>query len=80
MRMRGQDGSPETPHLPSPRGADSPFDAVETLTSEELRQRLRSLEAILEVAPVPIAIAHDRSAGTSRPTARSAAMFGACAL
>ncbi|MBA2605005.1 MAG: response regulator [Acidobacteria bacterium] len=59
MGTRGQDESAQSPHSQNPRGADSPFDAVETLTAEELRQRLRSLEAILEAAPVPIAIAHD---------------------
>ncbi len=36
-----------------------PFDAIDDLTAEELRQRLRSLRSILETAPVPIAIAHD---------------------
>jgi signal transduction histidine kinase/ActR/RegA family two-component response regulator len=36
-----------------------PFDAIDDLGEEELRQRLRSLQAILEAAPVPIAIAHD---------------------
>jgi CheY-like chemotaxis protein len=36
-----------------------PFDAIDGLDAEELRQRLRSLHAILETAPVPIAIAHD---------------------
>jgi CheY-like chemotaxis protein len=36
-----------------------PFDAIDDLNAEELRQRLRSLQAILEAAPVPIAIAHD---------------------
>jgi CheY-like chemotaxis protein len=36
-----------------------PFDAIDNLNAEELRQRLRSLQAILEAAPVPIAIAHD---------------------
>ena len=36
-----------------------PFDAIDDLGAEELRQRLRSLQAILQAAPVPIAIAHD---------------------
>jgi PAS domain S-box-containing protein len=36
-----------------------PFDAIDDLSAEELRQRLRSLRSILETAPVPIAIAHD---------------------
>ena len=36
-----------------------PFDALETLGADELRQRLRALHAIFERAPIPIAIAHD---------------------
>src|SRR5918995_6442851 len=35
------------------------FFAVDDARPEELRQRLRSLEALIERAPVPIAIAHD---------------------
>jgi signal transduction histidine kinase/ActR/RegA family two-component response regulator len=36
-----------------------PFDAVDDLSRDELRQRLRSLQALIARAPVPIAIAHD---------------------
>ena len=36
-----------------------PFDVLDNLSPEELRQRLRSLQAIIERAPIPIAIAHD---------------------
>ena len=36
-----------------------PFDALDDLSLEELRQRLLSLQAIIERAPIPIAIAHD---------------------
>ena len=39
----------------------SGFDAIDDLTADELRQRLRSLQALIASAPVPIAIAHDRS-------------------
>jgi PAS domain S-box-containing protein len=35
------------------------FDALDDARPEELRKRLRSLEALIERAPVPIAIAHD---------------------
>jgi signal transduction histidine kinase/ActR/RegA family two-component response regulator len=35
------------------------FDALDDAGPEELRQRLRSLAALIERAPVPIAIAHD---------------------
>jgi signal transduction histidine kinase len=37
----------------------APFDAMENLTSAELRQRLSLLRSVLDHAPVPIAIAHD---------------------
>jgi signal transduction histidine kinase len=37
----------------------SPFDVLEDLSREELRQRLQSLQAIIARAPIPIAIAHD---------------------
>jgi PAS domain S-box-containing protein len=36
-----------------------PFDVLDDLSSEELRQRLRSLQAVIDRAPIPIAIAHD---------------------
>src|ERR1044072_9486441 len=36
-----------------------PFDVLDNLSSEELRQRLHSLQAIIDPAPIPIAIAHD---------------------
>ena len=40
--------------------ADTPrFDAINDLDVDELRQRLRSLQALIATAPVPIAIAHD---------------------
>jgi signal transduction histidine kinase/CheY-like chemotaxis protein len=35
------------------------FDPIEDLGPEELRPRLRSLQAVLARAPVPIAVAHD---------------------
>jgi signal transduction histidine kinase/ActR/RegA family two-component response regulator len=37
-----------------------PFDALDGVSPEELRQRLYALQALIERAPVPIAIAHDR--------------------
>ena len=37
----------------------SRFEAIDDLTAHELRQRLRSLQALIASAPVPIAIAHD---------------------
>ena len=36
-----------------------PFDDIDNLAADELRLRLRSLAAVIERAPVPIAIAHD---------------------
>src|SRR6185369_15642054 len=36
-----------------------PFDVLDDLSPEELRQRLRSLQAVIDRAPIPIAIAHD---------------------
>jgi signal transduction histidine kinase/ActR/RegA family two-component response regulator len=36
-----------------------PFDVLDGLSREELRQRLQSLQAIIARAPIPIAIAHD---------------------
>ena len=36
-----------------------PFDLLDDLGSRELRQRLDALQALLERAPVPIAVAHD---------------------
>ena len=36
-----------------------PFEALDNLSADELRQRLLSLRAIIERAPIPIAIAHD---------------------
>ena len=36
-----------------------PFDGVDEASPEELRQRLHSLQALIDKAPVPIAIAHD---------------------
>ena len=36
-----------------------PFDALDNLSSAELRQRLEAIRAVLDQAPVPIAIAHD---------------------
>lgn len=36
-----------------------PFDPPENATRDELRNRLRSLAALVERAPVPIAVAHD---------------------
>jgi PAS domain S-box-containing protein len=39
---------------------DTPrFDEIDELDADELRQRLRSLQALIASAPVPIAIAHD---------------------
>jgi PAS domain S-box-containing protein len=37
-----------------------PFDVLDDLSPEELRLRLHTLRAIIERAPIPIAIAHDR--------------------
>lgn len=36
-----------------------PFDAIDGLSADELRPRLRALQRVLATAPVPIAIAHD---------------------
>src|SRR5512145_2160397 len=36
-----------------------PFDALDGLEADELRQRLHSLQTVIARAPVPIAIAHD---------------------
>lgn len=36
-----------------------PFDALDSLSADELRQRLQSLQSLIGRAPVPIAIAHD---------------------
>jgi len=36
-----------------------PFDVLDNLSPEDLRQRLLSLQAIIDRAPIPIAIAHD---------------------
>jgi PAS domain S-box-containing protein len=36
-----------------------PFDVLDNLSPDELRQRLHSLQAIIDRAPIPIAIAHD---------------------
>jgi PAS domain S-box-containing protein len=36
-----------------------PFDVLDHLSAEDLRQRLLSLQAIIDRAPIPIAIAHD---------------------
>ena len=38
-----------------------PFDGVDKASLEELRQRLHSLQYVIDKAPVPIAIAHDPS-------------------
>src|SRR4029453_17105784 len=36
-----------------------PFGPVEGVNPDELRQRLRSLQALIARAPIPIAVAHD---------------------
>ncbi len=59
MGTWGPDQSAHVPHRPGGEGHPQPFDAIDGLSADELRQRLRSLQAILEAAPVPIAIAHD---------------------
>jgi signal transduction histidine kinase len=41
-----------------------PFDGVDEASPEELRQRLHSLHALIDRAPVPIAIAHDPACHT----------------
>jgi signal transduction histidine kinase len=41
-----------------------PFDGVDEASAEELRQRLHSLHALIDQAPVPIAIAHDPACRT----------------
>jgi signal transduction histidine kinase len=41
-----------------------PFSGVDDASPEELRQRLHSLQALIDKAPVPIAIAHDPSCRT----------------
>lgn len=39
--------------------AQGPFDVADGMSAGELRQRLQSLQSLIERAPVPIAIAHD---------------------
>ena len=41
-----------------------PFDGADEASAEELRQRLHSLHALIDQAPVPIAIAHDPACRT----------------
>src|SRR5262245_20623001 len=38
-----------------------PFDALDALNPDELRQRVRALQTVIDPAPIPIAIAHDAS-------------------
>src|SRR5215218_8764879 len=42
-----------------PMFPQGPFGGVDEASPQELRQRLHSLHALIENAPVPIAIAHD---------------------
>lgn len=44
---------------PTPFPDSGPFDSLDGLSLEELRQRLQSLQGLIAHAPVPIAIAHD---------------------
>ena len=59
MGTLGKDEPSGFRHLLGGHGDALPFDAIDDLGADELRQRLRALHAILESAPVPIAIAHD---------------------
>ena len=50
----------DEPRVLAPAMLDTPrFDAIDDLDADELRQRLKSLQALIASAPVPIAIAHD---------------------
>jgi signal transduction histidine kinase/ActR/RegA family two-component response regulator len=59
MGARRKDDPATLPALASGLARGLPFDAIDDLSAEELHQRLRSLHAVLESAPIPIAIAHD---------------------
>src|SRR5215207_9403188 len=50
---------PESMHSMRPMPDTSRFEAIDDLTADELRQRLRTLQALIASAPVAIAIAHD---------------------
>ena len=52
------------------------FDGLEEAGPEELRQRLRSLAALIERAPVPIAIAHDPECRVVTANRALAALLG----
>src|SRR5687767_6073572 len=54
----------------------SMFGGLEDANPEELRQRLRSLEALIERAPVPIAIAHDPQCSVVTANRALAALLG----
>jgi PAS domain S-box-containing protein len=56
-------------------GLDS-ADHLDTSSPEELRQRLRALEALVARTPVPIAIAHDRECRFISANAALAALLG----
>jgi len=53
-----------------------PFDALDDLSPEELRQRLQSLQAIIARAPIPIAIAHDPACRFISANAALASLLG----
>ena len=53
-----------------------PFDALDNLSPEELRQRLQSLQAIIARAPIPIAIAHDPACRFISANAALASLLG----
>src|ERR1700741_208137 len=57
--MTAAEGGREWPPHCNPMAEGGPFDVLDNLSPEELRQRLHSLQAIIDRAPIPIAIAHD---------------------
>jgi CheY-like chemotaxis protein len=52
------------------------FDGLDEARPEELRQRLRSLAALIERAPIPIAIAHDPTCGVITANRALASLLG----
>jgi PAS domain S-box-containing protein len=56
--------------------SSSLFDGLDDARPEELRKRLRSLEALIERAPVPIAIAHDPECRVVTANRALAALLG----
>jgi PAS domain S-box-containing protein len=53
-----------------------PFEVLDGLSPDELRQRLHSLQAIISRAPIPIAIAHDPACRFISANAALASLLG----